>query len=988
MRRFLIVLICLSFLGADAQYVAIPDVTLRQVLQQQYPAAFNASGLLNISPGAPSTYIQSINLTTTSVNDFDGLQYFTAATTLTLRGGNIFPNYYPPLIKFVDLSLFNASATDLELSNTSDSLRIVNCPGLTQISSLPPVLRSIEVIGSCPMVNFPELNFSLQTLRLDGLNIVPITGFSPSLNEIMLDNMHWGTVPDLPSQLTNLRLRNMDLTSLPELPFTLRNLDLRDNQFTGLPPLPEQLSVLSLRSNLFTSLPELPPTLQMLDCAYNNISILPTLPETLESLAVDFNPIVAIPNFPSALQYINASNDALTSLPDEFPPLLTLADFSHNQLTSLPAVLPQFLSSLYVDNNQLTVLPPFNDNLSDLVCDSNHLTELPALSTGMVNIVCHSNNIRCFPHLEPSVTFISMDDKISCLPNLTDWYYIKTLSSAGNWTEYSISSGNFYPICNPIKNRERCQAFPLITGKVFVDENSNNVFDQGETIRSNIRLSLSPGHSSYSNTTGYYEIAADTIGIQTLNVSSVPFYNIVPQTTNFNFDRYDTVLVRDIALQPLGVHDSLNILLIPTSGLTRPNTQFSYYVRCTNFGTTTLSPNIDLQFNDILLQYDSVSIFGITNTANHLQLSPVNLAPGSRLEFIAYFRIKPTAVGGQNLDADIIAQSSTVSATDSVRQIIISSFDPNDKLATDKLYPTEIALGKFIEYTIRFQNTGTDTAFNIVITDTLSADVLPNTLEMLATSHTCRATLDDNKISFEFLDINLPDSNVNEPKSHGFVQFKIKPRADVPINTDIPNTASIYFDYNTPVVTNTAITHIANPSVPIPLKLLSFSVSRTEKNNAVAVWNTANEYNLKGYTLEMSGDGRNYQPLQFTKAKNQDYNDYHEQFNIPSAEVLYFRLKMADKDGTITYSNVVVLRGEKSSGFVVMNNPVKGDIRVSVLDDKLIGTEIKLINSQGIVVYKGRISGTSISISTATYSAGVYILNTEMGNQKIVVTRN
>jgi hypothetical protein len=57
----------------------------------------------------------------------------------------------------------------------------------------------------------------------------------------------------------------------------------------------------------------------------------------------------------------------------------------------------------------------------------------------------------------------------------------------------------------------------------------------------------------------------------------------------------------------------------------------------------------------------------------------------------------------------------------------------------------------------------------------------------------------------------LPDSNTNEPQSHGYVKFKIKPQANLPVNTSIQNKAAIYFDYNDPVITNTTNNTIVQP---------------------------------------------------------------------------------------------------------------------------------------------------------------------------------
>ena len=59
-------------------------------------------------------------------------------------------------------------------------------------------------------------------------------------------------------------------------------------------------------------------------------------------------------------------------------------------------------------------------------------------------------------------------------------------------------------------------------------------------------------------------------------------------------------------------------------------------------------------------------------------------------------------------------------------------------------------------------------------------------------------------LQFTFENIMLPDSNINEPASHGFVNFSIAPREGLDFGTVLQNTAAIYFDFNEPVITNTA----------------------------------------------------------------------------------------------------------------------------------------------------------------------------------------
>ena len=136
----------------------------------------------------------------------------------------------------------------------------------------------------------------------------------------------------------------------------------------------------------------------------------------------------------------------------------------------------------------------------------------------------------------------------------------------------------------------------------------------------------------------------------------------------------------------------------------------------------------------------------------------------------------------------------------------IGSYDPNDKQGFPVGYGAAhyIRPGTPIEYLIRFQNTGTDTAFNIRVVDTLAAWLDPATIQPGPASHPYRFDLSGRGIAtFVFDNILLPDSNANQAASNGFVKFSILPRADAPLETVIENNAAIYFDFNEPVITNT-----------------------------------------------------------------------------------------------------------------------------------------------------------------------------------------
>jgi uncharacterized repeat protein (TIGR01451 family) len=139
---------------------------------------------------------------------------------------------------------------------------------------------------------------------------------------------------------------------------------------------------------------------------------------------------------------------------------------------------------------------------------------------------------------------------------------------------------------------------------------------------------------------------------------------------------------------------------------------------------------------------------------------------------------------------------------------VIGSYDPNDKYGFPKGYGDEyyIEPGQVLDYHVRFQNTGTDTAFNVTVEDVLSPFLDITTLRPGASSHPYKLEIHgSDTLVFIFENILLPDSNVNEAASHGFVKFRIGQKAGNPLGTVIENNAAIFFDFNEPVVTNTTL---------------------------------------------------------------------------------------------------------------------------------------------------------------------------------------
>ena len=167
---------------------------------------------------------------------------------------------------------------------------------------------------------------------------------------------------------------------------------------------------------------------------------------------------------------------------------------------------------------------------------------------------------------------------------------------------------------------------------------------------------------------------------------------------------------------------------------------------------------------------------------------------------------------------------------------VLASWDPNELAVSPQgtgatgYIVNETALS----YNIRFQNTGTAPANNITVNDTLSTNIDMNTLHVLKSSAPVEIYVTDNVVKFKFSNINLPDSAANPNGSIGNVVFGVLPKPGLSPGTPIPNRASIYFDYNAPVITNSVLNTINNTlSVKTVTPLITATVYPNPADNLV-----------------------------------------------------------------------------------------------------------------------------------------------------------
>ncbi len=970
-----------------AQYITIPDSAFRVFLTNNYPACMNGSGMLDTTCSAVINEVEIHNLNANAILNWQGFQYFKNLERVHFFSAHdlpVLPNTLKELS--VEFGLNNIST----LPPALEKLTIIQS-GISSLPALPNTLKYLDCSMNPMLASIPTLPASLLSLNCSQMpgtgtpsNLTSLPALPPALETLSCSYCPLGNLPALPNSLRDLNCRNTGLSSLNSLPDSLRSLDCGDNSISTLPAIPSKLQILFVYHNNLSSIPALPNTLTHIDVTDNNLGSLPVLSSTSLRLLYAINShLTTLPTLPNSLEILYAVGNQFTSLPTLPISLQTLLVAS-NQLTSLPN-LPDTLQRLDCSGNQLTSLPTLTRNLYSLSCSNNHLTALPAFPNQLSEIYCTGNsNLHCLPFLTSHFISISMDSIITCIPNAVNNYNIQVAGQLYN------PSNNPYPICNPTNNPNHCNSFPYMSGYVYNDNNNNLVKDANEPYRSNIRISLSNGIYSMTNSNGYYEVSADSIGTYSLSCAAPNYYNAIPAQYNYNFSSYDTIVTNNFALQANASVDSLSISVNPISWAARPGFPFSYLIGYENSGTTTLSPQIIFNYDNTRMTYDSSSNAAVLNLGNRLQLNqPAMVAGSQQSSFIAYFRINAATPIGDTIFVNGQATANAATASDSTYTVIRGAFDPNDKFATAFLSPADVAGGKDIFYNIRFQNTGNDTAFNIVIIDTLDNLLQKNTLKVINTSHPCKITVKDNVVYFEFINILLPDSNVNELKSHGFVSFRLRPVNTVTLNTSIPNKAAIYFDYNSPVITNTAITRILEPVVVIPpLNLLSFNVLQQTITTAKVLWTTSNEISVKDFLIEMSSDGTNFTVIGLEDPKGGSYNNYSKSITITETGTQYFRLKMEAISGNFIYSDVVTLIKEKhNETFSFRQNPAKDILTITLLDGELKNTTARIINLQGAVLQTFLLQNDIEYIDISRLATGNYILQTVKGSKRFSVRK-
>lgn len=405
-------------------------------------------------------------------------------------------------------------------------------------------------------------------------------------------------------------------------------------------------------------------------------------------------------------------------------------------------------------------------------------------------------------------------------------HFPHTYAYPGTYTIKQILYSGTTPIDSVLfsYNYTYCRTIPI---KIFNDNNSNCTYDAGDW---------------YNHNSLTIRVDSNSVPIDTLPATSGLYYKAYgPVGTVYSF----RILSKPngiILTCPLGgvIHDTITAYTntytrkwFGVEGGTPGTFDLTGYVsnRCgrhtmstivyvDNYYNTSVSPILSMDFGTQYDFYSSVpaptSVVGNVATWNlspltcttaaptsiHVQLEVPGtwLVPGDAIN--TDYMILPTS-GDSNVDNNHIIREDTVK----------SSFDPNDIAVSPAGY---ILSGTQLQYTIRFENTGNDTAHNIYVLDTVSdyLDLSTFRLEMASAEMDVSVKKESglNIIKFDFPNIKLLDSS-HHGLCDGMLVFNIKTKSGLPDGTVIPNRVGIYFDDNEVIMTNTATDIIGIPSL-------------------------------------------------------------------------------------------------------------------------------------------------------------------------------
>ncbi|WP_395054461.1 T9SS type A sorting domain-containing protein [Flavobacterium sp.] len=451
-------------------------------------------------------------------------------------------------------------------------------------------------------------------------------------------------------------------------------------------------------------------------------------------------------------------------------------------------------------------------NLKYFNCANNQISDIDVSGLSKLRILyCHINQLNSLkiknnnPNSWLTLDFFTNDNIAYICTDEDDITFVKNRALL---YAYNYCNVNSYCSFNP------GGTFYTIQGIQKIDFN-NNGCDTNDSNYPNLKFDITDGTVSgsiISNVSGNYSIPVQS-GTHTITpqFENPTYFTVSPATASVTFPTATSPFSQNFCITPNGVHHDLEVIVIPLLPA-RPGFDAAYKIKYKNKGNMSETATLVFNYNDAVLDYVGATLAPITQNVGSLSWNIGTIAPFQSGEFIVTLNVNsPMETPAVNAGA-ILSYSATINGlntdetpidnTAALNQTVVNSYDPNDKTCLEGNTINPSMIGKYVHYKIRFENTGTFPAQNIVVKDMIDVSKFDiSSLQMIDASHSCTTRISGNKVEFIFENINLPFDDAN---NDGYVVFKIKTKSTLVVGNTISNQANIYFDYNFPIVTNTA----------------------------------------------------------------------------------------------------------------------------------------------------------------------------------------
>ncbi|MGE8556247.1 MAG: DUF7619 domain-containing protein [Chryseobacterium jejuense] len=363
--------------------------------------------------------------------------------------------------------------------------------------------------------------------------------------------------------------------------------------------------------------------------------------------------------------------------------------------------------------------------------------------------------------------------------------------------------------------------FVMGTASFDADNNACSTTDPKYKSLKIVAQSGSNSMTTFTDDLGKYKILLNQLNAVTLSATPEfpAYFNVTPSTANINFTVGNNTEYKDFCVTANGLHKDLEIKIIPLDQ-PRPGFETRYKIIYFNKGTATLSGSIQLEYPQNQVAYFTATATPDVTTTNTLTWNYVALQPLQQREIIVTFKVNiPTHPTYPVNSGDILPFKATVNPVNGdeipednvhiIKDLVVNSLDPNDKQCLEgETIGTEM-VGQYLHYLIRFENTGTGNAINVVLKDIIDTSKFEiSTLQPISASHPYRVSITEgNKMEVSFENIQLPYPPSQD--RHGYFLFKIKTKPNIAPGDQLKNKADIYFDYNSPVITNEYLTTVS-----------------------------------------------------------------------------------------------------------------------------------------------------------------------------------